>query len=171
MLNSRDILHGRGVNEEESAISTRKINPGLSSSSGGSHSGAPVRFNVSDSKVQSFNIEVSQTIDIEHDEADKVRYDADDNSSVSLSWQFGRSMETHNCTAPRPAQRQCARARGSLIIPMLAAIAHPLFIVLSAGMSLSPDLPSLLFCLSVALLWNFALSAIVTCKRYFLGQL
>lgn len=82
MLNSRDILHGRGLNEEESTSSTRKSNPGLSSSSRGSHSGGPVRFN--DSKVQSLNISVSQTIDIEHDAVDKIHYE-EDNVSVSFS--------------------------------------------------------------------------------------
>lgn len=43
------MLHGRGINEEDSAISTRRSGA-LSMSSGATRSG-PVRFNVMDSKV------------------------------------------------------------------------------------------------------------------------
>jgi len=96
-LNSRDVLHGRGVNEEESAISSRKGSAGITTSSDGTRSSAPVRFNVTDSKVryprralwsdhktyqwhtmkmQSINIEVTQTVDMDHDESrGKVEYD------------------------------------------------------------------------------------------------
>ena len=85
MLNSREILHGRGVNEEESTVSTRKTNPSSSSSSRGTHTGGPVRFN--DGKVQSLNIAVSQTVDIEHDSetVDKINYEEDNISIVSFS--------------------------------------------------------------------------------------
>jgi len=76
MLNSRDVLHGRGVNEEESAISSRKGSAGITTSSDGTRSSAPVRFNVTDSKMQSINIEVTQTVDMDHDESrGKVEYD------------------------------------------------------------------------------------------------
>jgi len=76
MLNSREIVQGRGINEEESTLSSRKASDGLTSSSGATHSGAPVRFNVMDSKLQSINIEVTQTIDMDHDDsAGKVEYD------------------------------------------------------------------------------------------------
>jgi len=76
MLNSRDTIHGRGINEEESALSSGKVSDGLTSSSDGTRSGAPVRFNVMDSKLQSINIEVTQTVEMDHDDpAGKVDYD------------------------------------------------------------------------------------------------
>lgn len=53
MLNSREMVHGRGVNEEDSMnqSSTRRSGA-LSMSSGATRSAGPVRFNVMDSKVR-----------------------------------------------------------------------------------------------------------------------
>ncbi|KZP33578.1 hypothetical protein FIBSPDRAFT_924547 [Athelia psychrophila] len=58
-LNSREMAHGRGVNEEDTMnqTSTRRSG-GLSMSSGATRSG-PVRFNVMDSKMQSIGIDVT----------------------------------------------------------------------------------------------------------------
>jgi len=50
-LNSRQLVHGRGVHEEQSVASSRKSMAGMSLSEGTSRSGAPIRFNVDDSKV------------------------------------------------------------------------------------------------------------------------
>lgn len=75
MLNSREVLHGRGLNEEETILSSRKVNTALTSSSDATRSDAPVRFNVMDSKLQSINIEVNQTVDLHHDESAKAIYD------------------------------------------------------------------------------------------------
>jgi len=73
MLNSREVAHGRGINEEESVASLRK-GSGMTTSSDGTRSGAPVRFNVMDSKVQSINIEVSHSVDMDQP-GDKAHFD------------------------------------------------------------------------------------------------
>jgi len=84
MLNSREAIHGRGVNEEESAISSRKYSGGITTSSDATRSGAPVRFNVTDSKVQSINIEVTHDVDVDHDDSrGKVDYAVDGRSERS----------------------------------------------------------------------------------------
>lgn len=143
MLNSRDILHGRGVNEEESAISTRKINPGLSSSSQGTRSGAPVRFNVTDSKVQSFNIEVTQTVDISSDDADKVRYEEDDISSVGVPENLvdlQRLTVVNSTTTFAKAMRSHQRVFKFNYIWRLPTRVYHLFAGLSVGISSSLNL-------------------------------
>ncbi|KAF7979660.1 hypothetical protein HWV62_41643 [Athelia sp. TMB] len=71
MLNSRDVLHGRGVNEEDSAVSTRRSGA-LSMSSGATRSG-PVRFNVMDSKMQSIGIDVTADSSENLEESDKEK--------------------------------------------------------------------------------------------------
>ncbi|KIM89270.1 hypothetical protein PILCRDRAFT_218837 [Piloderma croceum F 1598] len=83
MLNSRDALQGRGLNEEETTVlSSHKTSNCLTSSSGVTNS-APVRFNVTDTKLQSLNIEVSQTVDMERHDSGKAAY-GDDPDGRSL---------------------------------------------------------------------------------------
>jgi len=81
MLNSRDLVHGRGINEEQSMSSARKSSAGMTSTAGTARSGAPIRFNVDDSKVQpSICIGVSHTVDIDtndHGESSKAEFDDD----------------------------------------------------------------------------------------------
>jgi len=82
MLNSRQLVHGRGVHEEQSVASSRKSMAGMSLSEGTSRSGAPIRFNVDDSKMQqSISIGVSHTVDTDQGESSKGAYD-DDHSAI-----------------------------------------------------------------------------------------
>jgi hypothetical protein len=78
MLNSRDVSHGQGVNEEESLSSQHHKSATTFTSSG--RSGTGIRFNVGDSKP-GINIEVSRTV--ECDDGDKMVYDFNDSRSFN----------------------------------------------------------------------------------------
>ncbi|KAF4590089.1 hypothetical protein EYR40_009510 [Pleurotus pulmonarius] len=82
MLNCREVVRGRGVNEEETVDS--KKGSGFTGSSGEARSNGAVRFNIDDHKISqpAINIEVSRTVQ-QTDGQNKILYDLADNGSLS----------------------------------------------------------------------------------------
>jgi hypothetical protein len=78
MLNLRDVIHGQGVNEEETLSSQRKSGTMFTSSG---RSGTGVRFNVVDSGKPGINIAVSRTVQC--DNGAKSVYDLEDSRSFA----------------------------------------------------------------------------------------
>jgi hypothetical protein len=92
MLNTRALVHGRGIHEEQSVASSHRSTAGMSSSAGTAKSGAPIRFNVDDSKIQqSISIGVSHTVDTDQGESSKGTYD-DDHSAIHEYIDDGRKQ-------------------------------------------------------------------------------
>ncbi|KAL0960683.1 hypothetical protein HGRIS_005711 [Hohenbuehelia grisea] len=84
MLNTREVIHGHGMNEEESVDRKRGQNSFLHSNV---RSGNPVRFNVVDTKMSShpgINIEVSRTVEQQEGIASKGPYDYNDQGSETI---------------------------------------------------------------------------------------